>query len=225
MFSPGSVSTSSGQKEGTAREMGVHLAKYSKTGGLVPAPASRILGAWEASIQALPAPGPPGQGPQEPPNALGPGREWGGPGSHSLHSAFTHQPCTHPASSAHPSLHHRFSGSRWFPPWPHPHPRGAGPGPDHPIAVLAQSHHVSPVTVRPPASSLPLLSAASLLLVPRAPCSLHASPTNLSWPLSPASFLPSAPHRDAPGPRGAPPPPPPLCALSLSRHLRQLQWR
>lgn len=57
-----------------------------------------------------------------------------------------------------------------------------------------------------PASSLPLLSAALLLLVPLSTLQpLHSSPTNLSRPLSSSpSFLPPASHRDVPGPATGP---------------------
>lgn len=205
--------------------MGVHLAKNSKTRGSVPAPAARILGVWEAPIRALPARGPPGHGPREPPNALGPGREGGGPGSHALPSAFTHWPCTHPASCAQPSLSPLLLGiqmvSTMAPPPPAWAPGRAGP--DHPIAVLAQSHHASPVTVCPPPplrlSSRPPRSSSS----PVHPAASTRLLLTFSASLLPASSICSSQGRPWAG--RALRLSPPLRALSLPRNRRRLQWR
>lgn len=124
---------------------------------------------------------------------------------------------THASCPVRPS-HRHFSGSKWFPPWPHPPRVGPGgrAGPGHPIAAPPlRSHHVS-VPVCVPASSLPLLSAASLLVALSTLQPLHSCPTNLSRPLSlPPCLLP--PICSSQGRPWARPGPLPLCPrLSVS---------
>lgn len=106
---------------------------------------------------------------------------------------LTHCPApTHASCPVHPS-HRCSSGSKWFPPWPHAPQRGGGQGgtwPPHRCPRL-RSHHASSVPVCVPASSLPLLSAASLLVPLSTPQPLHSCPTNLSRLLSlPPCLLP-----------------------------------
>lgn len=124
---------------------------------------------------------------------------------------------THASCPVHPS-HRRSSGSKWFPPWPHPPQSGVGgqggTWPTHRCHPL-RSHHVS-VPVCVPASSLPLLSAASLLVALSTLQPLHSCPTNLSRPLSlPPCLLP--PICSSQGRPWARPGPLPLCPrLSVS---------
>lgn len=151
-------------------------------------------------------------GPQELQNTLGPGREARaapGPRAPLRPSRHGHLPCSPPCLVLSHPFHHRFLGSKWFPPWPPPPPRGAGagrgPGHPHHSPGPKATIHVSPVAVCVPrlcsASPLgrPLLFVRLSTLQP-----LHSSPTNLSWPLSPHFFLPSAPHRNVPGPATGP---------------------
>lgn len=97
-----------------------------------------------------------------------------------------------PHALSHP-FHHCFSGSKWFPPWPHPTRvgRGTGPGPDHPHRSCPKATMFLLSRCVSPASSLPLLSAARSSLSPCAPAAL----TRLQL-----TFL------------GLSPPPPPICS-------------
>lgn len=199
------------------RERRMHLARNWKTEGWVTVPTPRILGGWEAPPCRISHP--------LGLSALGPKdfRLFLGPGGREAQAA----PGTRPALHRHPSaLHHPhlmlsatpFTTAAWDPNGFHrgPAPARVGQDPTTPIALLAQSHHVPPVAVCVPASSLPVLAAASLLFVPCAPRSLlRSSPTNLSRPLSsPPSFLHLLPTGMSLGRRRAPAPLPlPLCAL------------
>ena len=132
---------------------------------------------------------------------------------HSRCSATMHASCP-----VRPS-HRHSSGSKWFPPWPHPPQSGVGgqggTWPPHRCPLLRS--HMSPSRcVSPPL--LCLSSRPPRSLSPCPPCSLFTR-VRLTFlglsPSLPVSFLPSAPHRDPPGPGRAPC----LCApvsLSLS---------
>lgn len=97
---------------------------------------------------------------------------------------------------------------------------GGRTGPGHPIAAPRSEATMLPPSrcVSPP--PLGLSSRPPRSLSPCPPCSLFTCVrlTFLGFsPSLPVSFLPSAPHRGAPGPGWAPPPLPlPLCPVSLS---------
>ena len=138
---------------------------------------------------------------------------------------FIHPRCpapTHASCPVRPS-HHRFSGSKWFPSWPHPPEWGGGQDgtwPPHRCPPL-RSHHASSVPVCVPASSRPLLSAASLLVPLSTLQPLHLCPTNLSWLLSlpPCLLPPICSSQGCPwarlGPSASPPASVPRLSVSL----------
>lgn len=142
---------------------------------------------------------------------LGPGGRPELPLAHALccaHPATDICPAALPAScSAIPLITASWDPNGFHHGPPPPRGAGAGRGPGHPHHSPGPKAtiHVSPVAVCVPrlcsASPLgrPLLLVRLSTLQP-----LHLSPTNLSWPLSPHFFLPSAPHRNVPGPATGP---------------------
>lgn len=148
------------------REMGVHLARNSKTEGLVTASTPRILGGWETPTQDPPAPGPQHSGPQELQYALGPKRK-----------ALAPTPCIPPApigpapiptSCSQPSPSPLLLGIQMVSTMAPPPPvwgTGQGQDPTTPITLLAPKppcfscRNVCPppplcLSSRPPRSSL-----------------------------------------------------------------------
>lgn len=185
---------------------GVPLARNSEVEALVTAPTPRILG---------------GRKPHPEPQALGLGavdpRDFRM--LHALHSTSTRLPCAHPPSRSQPPLSPLLLGIQMVSTMAPPTRvgRGPGPGPDHP-SLLPQSRHVSPVSVCPPPPLPPL--GRSLLLSPCAPAALTR--LQLTF-LASLPLLPSAPHRDVPGPATGPSASPSasLCTcLSLSCNLQ-----
>lgn len=194
-------------------EKGVHLGRNTEMAGLATVPTLRIPSGWEFPICDSPSPwGSVQWAPKNLRIPLGPGGKPELPLAHTLrcaHPATDIRPAPLPAScSAIP-----FITASWDPNGFHRGPTptrvglGQGGAPATPIPLLAPKPPSMFLLLQcvSPASSLPLLSAASLLFVPVSTLQpLHSSPTNLSWPLSPHSFLPSAPHRNVPGPATGP---------------------
>lgn len=193
---------------------------------LTPLPGSLV--ALKPRIRDPPSPWASAPGPQKLRNAAGPRREGRrprpplAPTPCCARSTSPMLPCTHAHLMLSATLSPLLLGIRMVSPVAPPPPEsGAGPGgtwppprcPHSEATMFLLSWCVSP------ASSLPLLSSLS----PRPPRSLFTrlQLTFLGLSLSPSlpvSFLPSAPHRDVPGPVTGPPPLPlPLCScLSVS---------